>query len=342
MGVRPRVAVLSLGGTIAMVETGQPGQPGEPGRSGQGLRPALEAADLVAAVPGLDEVAEVTARSVTTLPGASLTFPDIARTLRAALDCQAAGADGVVVTQGTDTLEETAFLLDLWWPGRVPLVVTGAMRGADQPGADGPANLRDAVLLATHAPAARLGVLVTLAGQIHAARHVRKVHSTDLGAFVSPNLGPIGVLAEGRVTLRAQLPGHDVLPPPDPGRSPRVAVLESFLDDDGDLLALVCQAGYDAVVLSACGVGHVSGAVAERVSEAVRVLPVVFASRTEAGGTRSGTYGFVGSESDLIGRGAIPAGVLDHRKARLLLWALLASGASGGDIAARFRDRAAG
>ncbi|HEY9472316.1 MAG TPA: asparaginase [Mycobacteriales bacterium] len=332
MRARPRVAVLSLGGTIAMVETGR----------GGGLRPELEAADLVGAVPGIAEVAEVTARSVTTLPGASLTFEDIVRTHDTALECVAAGAEGVVVTQGTDTLEETAFLLDLWWPAHVPLVVTGAMRGAGQPGADGPANLLDAVLLAAHAPAAQHGVLVTLAGQVHAARHVRKVHSSHLGAFQSPNLGPVGVVAEGQVTFYADLPAHDVVPRPVPGRSPRVAVVESVLDDDGGPLGLVCDAGYDAVVLSACGVGHVSRAVAERVSEAVRRVPVVFASRTEGGGTRSHTYGFVGSESDLIARGAVPAGVLDHRKARLLLWALLAAGRSREQIATQFRDRAVG
>jgi L-asparaginase len=116
------------------------------------------------------------------------------------------------------------------------------------------------------------------------------------------------------------------LPLPVSGRVPRVALLETHLGDRGDLLRLVADDGYDGVVLAGFGAGHVSAAMAEVVSDVVPRCPVVLASRTGAGPVLTGTYGFVGSEQDLLARGVLPAGWLDARKARLLLWALLAAG----------------
>jgi L-asparaginase len=332
---QPRVAVLSLGGTIAMVS-----KPGE-----GGLRPSLSAADLVAAVPQLANVADVVAEPVVGLPGASLTFDHIRQVARAAERAVDAGAAGVVVTQGTDTIEETAYLLDLWWSRPQPLVVTGAMRGASEAGADGPANVLAAVTAGCDQAMVGVGVTVVMAGEIHAARHVRKTHSSRPGAFTSPNLGPVGHIREGRAQLTATLMRHRALPLPTtapPTGAPRIAVVESVLCDDGDLLRLIEGAGYDGVVLAAFGVGHVSDAVAAHVSRLAERMVVVFASRTGAGSTFEGTYGFSGSESDLIARGAQPAGFLDHRKARLLLWALLAAGAGRDDITREFSARGRG
>jgi L-asparaginase len=330
-----KVGVLALGGTIAMAS--------DASEASGGLRPALDAEALLRAVPGLAAVAEVRAVTVASLPSASLGFEQIGHVRDVAAELVTSSkADGVVITQGTDTLEETAFLLGLWWAHDAPLVITGAMRGAAALGADGPANLFDAVALAVDVGARGRGVMVTLAGEIHAARHVRKLHSTNLGAFRSPNLGPIGVMREGRPLFLATLPARSAVPLPVGDRKPRVAVIESMLDDDGDLLCLAAKSGYDGIVLSATGVGHVSAAVAAAVSEITPRIPVVLASRTEAGGSLTRTYGFVGSEMDLLSRGVIGAGILDHRKSRLLLWALLAAGQSRDQISAAFEARGAG
>lgn len=327
---RPRISLLALGGTIAMSRS----------RPTAGLSPALDAADLIEAVPGIADAADVTPRSVRSKPGASLSFDDLRAALAAALAAVADGADGVVLTQGTDTIEETAYLLDLWWPRGAPLVVTGAMRSFSQPGSDAPANLLDAVATAAMPRASDAGVLVTMAGEIHAARYVRKSHSAHPGAFTSPGLGPVGVVAEGRATIRVRVPVFDALPRPVEGIHPRVAVVESLLGDDGHHLSLVADGGYDGIVLSGFGVGHVSAAVADVVGR-IDDTPVVFASRTESGGTRRNTYHFPGSEHDLIEKGAIPAGLLNARKSRLLLWALLASGRSREEIRQEFEDRGA-
>jgi L-asparaginase len=132
---------------------------------------------------------------------------------------------------------------------------------------------------------------------------------------------------------------HRPLPAVDAGPDPRVALLTTHLADSGELLRLVVDADYDGVVLAAAGVGHVSAAVAETVSEAAERLPVVFASRTGGGPTATGSYGFVGSEADLIARGATPAGWLAPLKARLLLWALLRDGAPAARIGSQFARR---
>jgi L-asparaginase len=173
---------------------------------------------------------------------------------------------------------------------------------------------------------------------------VRKTHSTHPGAFTSPNLGPIGMVRDGRAWLHAVLPAHEAIPPParSGDAAPRVALLESVLGDDAELLRLVAGARYDGVVLGGFGVGHVCFAVAEEVSSLARHIPVVFASRTGAGGTHRRTYGFPGSEADLVARGAQPAGLLDHRKARLLLWATLAAGAGREEVARQFDLRGTG
>ncbi|MFC7614216.1 asparaginase [Actinokineospora soli] len=185
-----RVAILAMGGTIAMV----------PAPDG-GVVPALGAEDLVKALPGLD--VEVTARTVRTLPSPSVGFADLVDLADAVRAEIAAGVDGVVVTHGTDTIEETALFLDLTIPGDTPVVVTGAMRPPGSPGADGPANLYAAVKVATSADARGLGALVVMSDEVHGARFVRKGHTSSTGAFASPGFGPLGLVVEGEPACAA-------------------------------------------------------------------------------------------------------------------------------------------
>ncbi|MEQ5842045.1 asparaginase [Paraburkholderia acidicola] len=312
---RPLVAIASLGGTISMT----------PSDAAGGAVPKLDAAQLVAAVPGLGALAELSTASLSQLPSASLGIEQLLACLAWAAEKIAGGARGVVLTQGTDTIEETAFFLDLYWPHPEPLIITGAMRTPLSAGADGPANLLAAVQVAIDDESRGRGVLVVMNDTVHRARWVCKSDSLSVQTFVSPDGGPAGRVVEGRPEY-FHAPGHRSLVPPPTRPFPKVAVIPALLGDDGDLAAAALDLGYEAIVVSAFGAGHVSFGFAEQIERLAKAVPVVIASRTGAGATASRTYGFAGSEVDLARRGALLAKWLHPLKARLLLGALLAAG----------------
>ncbi|MEU8298403.1 asparaginase [Micromonospora sp. NPDC048909] len=327
------IALITLGGTIAM---------GGVDRSRPGVVTRLTGADLTAAVPGLDELGvPLEVRDVHAVPSANLTYRQLLDVVDDASRAVAGGATGVVVTQGTDTLEESAFLTDLVWPHAAPLVFTGAMRNPTLAGADGPANLLAAARVAA-APAARdLGVLVVVNDEVHAARWVRKTHSTSTATFASPNAGPIGQVIEGEVRVLTRPRRRDPLPPVDPDRldATRVALYPVTLDDDGLLLTGVADT-HHGLVVAGFGVGHVPSALAPVLGDLAGRMPVLLTSRSGAGSVLRQTYGAVGSETDLQRRGLLNGGLLDPYKARVLLRLLLAAGLEGAalvDALARFR-----
>lgn len=305
---RPRVHVLSLGGTIAM--TGGPHE---------GVTPTLTADALVAAVPKIDQVAQVTAEQFRQLPGASLTVSDIQQLARRIAALAGGGCEGIVLTQGTDTIEETAFLLDLLVSVDIPVVVTGAMRNPTMPGADGPANLLGAVLTATESAAQDVGVLVVMNDEIHAARFVTKRHTTSPAAFVSPLAGPIGWLTESKAQLVARVASRRPMKGGVDAQVPPVALITLALDDDARLTDQLEPLGYRGVVVQALGGGHAPAAAVDRLASLAGVMPVVLAPRTGAGTVLARTYRFPGSEQDLLDRGLLHAGWLDGPKARILL-----------------------
>lgn len=305
------------------------------------VTPRLSAEELVAAVPGLESIASVEPESLSNLPGASLTSDGLLGALRWARQRVDAGASGVVLVQGTDTLEESAFLLDLYWDRTNPLVFTGAMRPPQRAGSDGPANLLASIATAADAVSEDLGVLVVMNDEIHAAARVSKQDAMSVDAFRSPVFGPLGRVVEDRPTYANRQQRRHLLPMPERTErpDPRVALVATHLGDAGEVLDLVLDHGYDAAVLTAFGAGHVSTATAEAVSRATERMPVVFASRTGAGTTAESMYGFPGSETDLVRRGAIAAGWLPPVKARLLLWALIRSGSTQEGVREEFRLR---
>lgn len=333
-GVSP-VLVISLGGTITMTSSG-----------GGGIRPTLTADQLLATVPGLAQIATIETLTPMSLPGASLTLSqlgELAQLLRQRLDGKPGSPVGAVVIQGTDTIEDTAFVLDLLaCQGDAPVVVTGAMRGPQAPGADGPANLLAAVTVAC-APSLRgCGAVVVLNDEIHAARWVQKTHTSLTSAFDSPGAGRIGLVAEGKVHLytkaqralplsAARLSTLDAAP-----ATAAVAQVALGLGEDGRLLKALPGLGYQGAVIEGMGAGHVPAVTVQALSSLAKQMPVVLTSRVRAGRVFTATYGFPGSEMDLIANGLLPGGFLTAAKARLLLSLLLTMRADSEEIKAVF------
>ncbi len=289
--------------------------------------------ELVASVPGLVDVdVRLDLHDFRRLPSADLAFADLLELVDQAVR---ATADAVVVVQGTDTIEETSFLLDLLWTGDAPLVVTGAMRNPSLAGADGPANLLAAIIVASGRAFRALGVLVVLNDEVHAARHVGKRHSSSPAAFGSPNSGPLGRVVEGVPVLMSSVARRAVLPRPE-AVDVRVPIVVAVLGGEGVLLDGI-EDRCDGLVVAGFGVGHVPGRLAERLGEIAARIPVVLATRIGAGPVLAKTYGAVGSESDLRRRGLIPAGLLDPYKARVLLCVLLANRYDRAAIVTAFR-----
>jgi L-asparaginase len=323
--VSRRVSVFFLGGTISMT-------PGDDGT----VVSRLGSAELVDAVPGLDDLdVELVLHDLYTMPSADLTPNDLLELLD---EAHRSDGDGVVVVQGTDTVDETAFLLDLLWADETPMVVTGAMRNPSLAGADGPANLLAAVTVAAGGPFRGQGVLVVLNDEVHAARYISKRHSSSPAAFGSPNLGPLGSVIEGTPVRLAGVARRTSLAQP-AAINHRVPVVVTVLADDGVLLEDL-EHRCDGLVVAGFGAGHVPGRLAERLGDIAARIPVVLASRVGAGPVLRATYGAIGSEFDLLRRGLVSAGMLDPYKARVLLLVLLANGGDRAAIAAGFAAHA--
>jgi L-asparaginase len=290
-----------------------------------GAVPALDADALVAAVPALAGVAGLRARTLGSWPGVGVGAADALEIARAAA-AEAAAGRGVVVTHGTDTLEETAVLCDLLHGGDAPIVVTGAIRPSSATGADGPANLLDAVRAAGHAATAGLGTLVAFAGELHAAQRVRKADSVSPRAFASPRSGALGRVSEERVEVW----GGSVRRPPLPVAhlDARVEVVPAGLGSDGALLEAAIAVGADGLVAVLLGAGHAPPAFLAACRAATARVPVVGCVRPEAGRILTGTYGFEGSERDVRAAGLILAPALSPTAARITLMACLGAGYS--------------
>jgi L-asparaginase len=315
---KPKVAILSLGGTIASAPTGDQTR----------ASPVLSASAISASVQGLSDVAALELKDLARLPSIDVTFDLARRVVAAAREAESRGCRGVVVTQGTDTLEEMSFTVDLLYDGEMPIVFTGAMRHAGLVGNDGPANLLDAVRTASSNAARGLGCMVVMNEEVHAARAVRKAHTSSPAAFASPVVGPLGWMAEGVPHLRERAYPRVTIEVGDAAivRPPLVKIA---FDDDGWWVPRIRELDGPGLVLEAMGGGHVPSWIAVELASLASQIPIVVTSRTGSGEVLRSTYGgFPGSETMLLEAGLIPAGSLDSLKARIALALLVTAGAS--------------
>jgi L-asparaginase len=324
---RPKVAVVFTGGTISM----------EVDTAAGGNVPSLPGATILALTPGLDEIAEVYSVDRGLTPASHFTFPglfEIATDVRACLGDPSIA--GVVVVQGTDTIDETAFFLDLVLDGDKPVVVTGAMRSASEAGYDGPANMRDAVRCAAAEELSGAGVVVILAGEIHAADDVTKTHTSSLTTFGSLNLGPLGAVIHDEVLVGRRRAGRRHVETD--RAAERVHLITATVAMDGSLLEAARTTGADGFVIEATGSGNTSHRLLAAAEGAmVDGIPVVLTTRCPSGRVTAG-YAFPGGGATWVAAGAIPAGYLGGPKARIALALGIGAGLDRGGLLALFAD----
>lgn len=304
-----RVVVLTTGGTVAMRHDPQAG----------GAVPALRAADFAALLP--PESPQLVTDEVCNLPSSHFTLETLWQIReRVVAWTQDPAVDGVVVTHGTDTMEETAYLLDLTVAGEKPVVLTGAMRTASEPGADGPANLWAAVRVAVSPQARGLGTLVVLNDELHAARFVTKLDTLSPSTFHSLGWGPVGRVEGDRVVVPFHLEREVI---PCPRLEERVALVKLAVGMGAGPLEDALARGARGVVLEGLGGGRIPPWWLPLIEQAIAdgVL-VVVASRCPSGQAWD-AYGYVGGHQSLRRLGCLFSPGLNGQKARVRLMVVL-------------------
>lgn len=329
----PHVVLLATGGTIASRSQ----------RAANGAAVAVDSGMCVLASLQNPAAYPVRVLDVSGQGSYSLTFGEMVTICRAVVEALSDPMVlGVVVTHGTDTMEETAFLADLTHDDPRPVVFTGAQRAADSLEPDGPDNLARAIAVAGSDKARGRGVLLCFGGRIFPARGVRKTHTCSLDAFTNPDFGSIGsVAATGEVRMRREVKRAAALPLslPTGGANDhlRVDVIPAHPGADSVLLKASLAAGATGVVLQATGNGNANLAMCEAVADATAAgVAVVVSTRVHAGPVVP-VYGNGGGK-DLVAAGAIPSGLLRPSQSLILLGLLLRTGASHADIARAFGE----
>ncbi|UMY15524.1 asparaginase [Methylobacterium organophilum] len=325
----PRIDLVTTGGTIASTARETEGAPADvvASVSGAALRESLH--DRLA---GIDLVIDDFCRIGSSAMDLPLSFALARRVAERLAD---PACDGVVVTHGTDTMEESAFLADLVVAGEKPVVFTGAQRSADAPDTDGPRNIAESVRLAASPLARGLGAVICFEGDFHAARDVTKTHASRTDTFRSGEHGKLGevdgtlVTLHRRPILRRQFPATRI--------ETEVELLRLALGASDRLIRFAARSGAKAIVLECFGRGNAPPAVAAAVAEIVAAgTAVIVASRCPEGRVKP-IYGNGGGK-DLERAGAIFAGDLSGQKARILAAVVL--GTEGADLAEAFASLA--
>lgn len=302
-----------------------------------GAVPVLSGSEILDSVPQVRGVADVLVRDFSTLPGPHMTPAkciELSGRVAAALDDPAIA--GAVVTHGTDTMEETAFLLDLTIRSPKPVVFVGAMKNASELSWDGPANLLAAARVASSPLSRDRGVLVVMNDEIHAASEVTKTHTERVDTFRSPNFGPLGVVDKGTVLYYRDLPRRVSIPAT--GIDPAVDIFTAVIGADDRLIRYSVDSGSHGIVIEGTGRGNVTPWMASGIQYAIsKGLPVVLVSRCP-GGRVLDTYAYDGGGRRLRQMGVIFGDTLNGQKARVLLMVALGAGLSRDAIKQAFEQ----
>jgi L-asparaginase len=316
------VRVITTGGTIAMAHDEAAG----------GAVPALGGEDFVGLLP--PDLGGVETEEFCNLPSAHFTLNTIWG-LRSRVEevVKEDRVQGIVVTHGTDTMEETAYLLDLTVDSDKPIVLTGAMRTASDVGYEGMANLLAAIRVAASESAKGLGALVVMNQEIHAARHVTKTHTQSTDTFKSPGFGPLGRVDGDRVVVEHAVSRQHI---PCSGLTADVYLLKLVVGmEEGFLCELTAKVA-SGVIIEALGGGRVPPWWMAAIREAVdQGTSVVIASRCLSGRVYDG-YGYAGAYKDLLEAGAIFSDGLNGQKARIKLMVALGQTRDRGAIQEMF------
>ena len=313
---RPRIAAVFTGGTISMRVDAQAG----------GAVPALSGEEILALVPGLEKFAAVRVVEFARVAGPHMTparMLELARVVEAQL--ADAAVQGVVITHGTDTLEETAYLLDLVLDSEKPVVLVGSMRNGSELGFDGPANLRSAVRVAVEPAARGLGVLVVMNDQLLAAAEATKTHTEAVDTFQSRDFGALGIVDKDRIIVTRRRAAREHVAAVR-ALEERVEIVKLSAGSDGRMIRYALEGGLRGLVIEGLGRGNAPVTAIAEVEGAVRSgIPVVLTSRCPRGRVLD-TYAYAGAGKQFRKLGAILGGMTPSHKARIKLMVMLGAG----------------
>ena len=318
----PEVILIATGGTIAMKIDPVMKAP----------VPAITGDDLVSIVPEIASVARIEVINLFNIPSAYMDTLHWMKLQKAVVDALSrSSVAGVIISHGTDTLEETAYFLDLTVDSKKPVVLIGAQRNSSERDFDGPRNLVNAARICVSPDARGKGAMIALNNQINAAREATKTRTSDVETFQSGDIGFIGYVDRDRVVFYRH-PSRRQFIQIQQDRLPYVEIIPTYGGVDGTLFLAALNAGAEGIVVQALGWGHVNIPIHEAITEAIsKGIPVVISTRVHHGRVLS-NYGFKGGGQTLRDAGAIFADNLSPQKARLLLMLALQTTTNAGEI----------
>ena len=320
-----KIAIIFNGGTISM----------KIDEKIKAAVPSLSADEIMSMIPGVEEYAEIEAYTFSGMPSPHMTLETMLKLSKFTTELvEREDIDGVVITHGTDTLEETAYLLDLTVRTKKPVVVTGAMRSGSELGYDGPFNLATSICTAISDEAVGRGVLVCFNGELNSASEVTKANSMALNAFRTPNFGPIGIVDNDNVIFYRDANYSEKYDVSEIKK--QVALIKCVVDMDSSYIDYLIEKGCGGIVIEALGRGNVPPKMVDGIKKATELnIPVVVVSRCFEGRVFE-SYGYEGGGKQLKDLGVIFGDTLPGQKARIKLILAINSGMNIHEVARAF------
>ena len=320
------IAIIGLGGTIAMVKD----------NTGFAM-PSLNLSQILEKSGiNVNESIKIHPLNLSNVPGVNISFQLLLELVQKIKELEKDGVNGVIVTQGTDTLEETSYFIDLILDNSIPVVFTGSQRNPSLPGSDAAMNISDSIAVVMDERAANYGVLVVFNSEVHLAREVIKTHTSKIDTFKSLEFGPVGIVVENKAYWhRERILFDEVFAIKK--EITNVEIVSMGLFSKGHYIDILLEHNINGLIVQAMGAGHVPEESIISLKKGVdRQVPVVVTSRCLSGKLFTGTYGFKGSEKDLRDIGAIFNDWLPTSKARIKLIVMLSAGLNYENIKTNF------